>query len=94
MIDGSDKSDFRSFEGIVSGKLRIKQEESILVRSFLGPEHQDFPQIDVRTRVNGDKWMWVFTIDLDLLSYTFKTGISRNLFRFLGAFHLFEDFLG
>ena len=83
MINGSDESYFRSFEGIVTWELSIQQEESIFIGSLFGTKKQYFPKVDIGTRVNSNERMRIFTVVLNFFGNSFETCISRY---FLGLF--------
>ena len=76
MVNGSDESDLWSFEGIAAWELSVEEEKAILVWGLLGPEEQNFPEVDVGAREDGNEGMRVFAVVLDLLPDSLQAAIG------------------
>ena len=80
VVNGGDKPDFRSPEGVVSREVDIEKEQPIFVGRLLGAKKQHFPNIDVFAWENGHKGVRVVVVVLDLFCDSLQTCVTGNLF--------------
>ena len=67
VINRGNESNLRSSEGIVTREVSIEDEDTVFIGGFLRPEKQDFPNVDVRTGVDGNEGVGIFVVGFDLL---------------------------